>query len=47
MSAWRSGVQRWPQIVPAGSVGATKNSPKLATSVTMTTETALAIRRRM
>src|SRR3954462_9848249 len=47
MSASRSGVQRGPQITPPGSVGARKNSAKLATSVTITTEIALATRRRM
>ena len=32
------GALRCPQITPAGSVGATKNSAKLATSVTTTTD---------
>src|SRR6195952_1200890 len=47
MSARRSGVHRAPQMTPAGSVGARKNSAKLATSVTITTEIALTTRRRM
>src|SRR3954452_19793586 len=47
MSCNRSGVHRGPQMTPAGSVGARKNSTKLATTVTITTEIALITRRRM